>query len=187
MIAAGDEQALGTLFKAYRGRLFHYILNIVKSREAAEELVMDVFLKIWLARDVVTQIENIDAFIFRVACNKSIDFLRKASTDLKLSELLWDNIQLAGSNSPESLLIQQEYDTLLRKAINLMPPKRQEIYRLSREQGLTHAQIAEQLSISKNTVANQITEAQNFIKSLMLKNLDLAIVMLILLQQKNKN
>ena len=186
-IATGNEQAFQTLFKNHRSRLYQYILGIVKSKEVAEELVLDVFLKIWVGKDVVTRIENIEAFLFRVACNKSIDFIRKASKSPKLIDILGDTIQFADHQNPETQLIQLEYEKILREAIDLLPPKRKEIYRLSREQGLSHSEIAEKLSIAKSTVANQVVDAQVFIKSFLLKNLDLAIVLSILLQQMKNN
>src|SRR5215831_10911680 len=70
----GDEQAFKALFDRYRTPLFEFISNIVKSQEVAEELVMDVFLKLWLAMDMLPEIENLDGFLFRIAYNKSIDF-----------------------------------------------------------------------------------------------------------------
>jgi RNA polymerase sigma-70 factor (ECF subfamily) len=186
-VAEGNEQAFQTLFKNHRGRLYHYILGIVKSKEIAEELVLDVFLKIWMGKEVVNSIENMDAFLFRVAYNKSIDFIRKAARSPKIIDIVWDNIQFAADRNPETQLIQQEYNNILREAIDLLPPKRKEIYRMSREEGLSHAEIAKELSIAKSTVANQIVDAQVFIKSFLLKNLDLVILLSLLLQETKRN
>lgn len=185
-IADGSESAFQFFFKTHRSRLYQYILGIVKSREIAEELVLDVFLKIWIGREVIVQVENIEAFLFRIACNKSIDFVRKASRSLQLVDVIWDTIQLSTDKSPETELIQQEYDNVLRKAIALLPAKRREIYQLSREKGLSHSEIAIKLSIAHSTVANQIATAQNFIKSFLLKELDLTIIFVLLLREMDK-
>jgi RNA polymerase sigma-70 factor (ECF subfamily) len=176
-ISAGNEQAFQVLFETYHPRLYHYISGIVKSSEVAEEIVMDVFLKIWLGRQIVENIENVDAFLFRVAFNKSIDFLRSASSNRKLADIVWDNIQLASAQNPEARLMQKEYDEILREAINLLSPKRRMLYRMSREEGLTHAEIAEKLSIAPSTIANQIVHAQKFIKSYLLKRLDIIVIL----------
>ena len=96
LISEGDEQAFKNLFDTYRSRLFYYISRIVKSDQIAEELVMDVFLKIWVGRKLITQIENFDAFLFRIAHNKTIDFLRSVAKDARLHELLWEEIQKIG-------------------------------------------------------------------------------------------
>lgn len=185
-IAAGNEQAFQSLFESYRSRLYHYILGIVKSAEIAEELVMDVFIKIWVGRELATQIENMDAFLFRVACNKSIDFLRKASNNPELTNILWDNIQFSGSITPETRLIQQEYDKILRDAIELLPPKRRQVYRMSREDGMTHAEIAKELGIAPSTIANQIVDAQRFIKDHLLKQLSSTVLFAILMLELKK-
>ena len=87
-VSLGDEQAFKTLFDLYQPRLFHYVFTIVKSKEVAEELVMDVFLKLWLGRDMMTEIQNLEGFLFRVAYNKSIDFFRAAKNDKRFSDLL---------------------------------------------------------------------------------------------------
>ena len=77
-VARHDEKAFKALFETYQARLYHYIIHIIKSREAAEEMVIDVFLKIWQQRESLHEIESFDAYLFRIAFNKSVDFLRRA-------------------------------------------------------------------------------------------------------------
>jgi RNA polymerase sigma-70 factor (ECF subfamily) len=179
-VANGNEQAFKALFDNYHSRLFQYILNLTKSKEAAEELVMDVFTKLWLGRDTLTEIENIDGFLFRIAHNKSIDFLRSAARNRNLSDFIWDRIQVPEHANPDQLLMVKEYETKLKEAINLMTPARRRVYQMSREQGLTHQQIAEELNVSKNTVTNQVMEAQRFIRNYLLKHVDIIIIMTVL-------
>ena len=173
----GDEEAFRALFDRYHGRLYQYIFKIIKSKEAAEEITMDVFLKLWLSRDMMTEIQNMDGFLFRVAYNKSIDFFRAASKDQQFTELIWDKIQTPSHTESDAPLLMREYEAKLREAIDLLPPQRKKIFNLSREEGLTHSQIAEELGISKNTVANTIVEARQFIKAHLSKNLDLVVLM----------
>lgn len=186
-IAEGDEQAFQVLFESYRSRLYHYMLGIVKSTEIAEELVIDVFMKLWTGREMLTQIENMDAFLFRVACNKSIDFLRKAAKNPEVTNIIWDNIHLASSNTAETRLMQQEYEKVLRDAIELLPPKRRQVYRMSREEEMTHAEIAKELGIAPSTIANQIVDAQRFIKSHLLKHLNSTVLFAILMLELKKH
>ena len=176
-IAKRDEGAFKTLFDAYRDRLYHYIHGIVKSKEVAEEIVMDVFLKLWLGKELVNQIENFDAFLFRVAYNKSIDFLRSAARDPGFRDLLWDEMQLAGGMYADQVLITREYESKLREAIGLLSPQRRLVYELSRDKGLSHLDIARKLQLSKHTVSNHIVEAQKFIRSYLVRHMDLALVM----------
>jgi RNA polymerase sigma-70 factor (ECF subfamily) len=179
-LSQGCEKAFKTIFDRYRDKLFSYISHFIKSNQVAEELVMDVFMKIWMGRELVTQINNIDAFLFRVAHNKSIDFLRSAAKDARLKELLWNEIQLYSTDNVDASLLSREYESKIREAINLLSPQRKKVYILSREQDYTHDQIAVSLNISKATVNNHIVEAQKFIRTFLVKNLDLAIIILMI-------
>jgi RNA polymerase sigma-70 factor (ECF subfamily) len=138
-------------------------------------------MKIWLSRDLVTKIDNFDAFLFRIAYHKSIDFLRAAAKDPVLHDLLWERIQLAEDTSADSRLILEEYEKRLREAIKLLSPRKKLIFRMSRMEGLSHDQIAAKLRLSKNTVNNHIVEAKQFIRSYLAGNPDLVILILFLL------
>ena len=180
-IAERDENAFKSLFEQYKDRLFRYINNIIKSKEVSEEIVMDVFLKIWLGKEIVTEIENFDAFVFRVAYNKCIDFLRSAARDPKLRDLVWHEIQVAGGMNADQQVITREYEEKLREAIGQLSPQRRLVYQMSREKGLSHVDIARQLQLSKNTVSNHIVESQRFIRSYLVRHLDIAVLALCLL------
>jgi RNA polymerase sigma-70 factor (ECF subfamily) len=182
LIADGDEKAFKALFDIYRKRLFFYISDFIRSEPVAEELVMDVFMKIWEGRVLATQIINFDAFLFRVARNKSIDFLRSAAKDSRLKELLWYKIQEPCPVQADTYMVVKEYEEKIREAISLLSPQRMKVYNLSREQDLAHDQIAEQLTIAKATVNNHIVEAQRFIRNYLSKNLDLTIFILVIAQ-----
>ncbi len=173
-VSKGDQQAFTVLFDRYHNRLFHFILNLVKSREVAEELVMDVFLKLWLSRDMIGSIENFDGFLFKIAYNKSIDFFRAASKDKTITEIIWERIEIPAQSYADAPLLMQEYENKLREAIDMLPPQRRKVFDMSRDEGLSHSKIADTLGISKNTVANTIVEAKQFIKSYLEKHYGLA-------------
>lgn len=179
-ISKGNEKAFKTLFTTHYDQLRNYIFLITKSKQVAEELTMDVFLKIWLGREIIPQIEKFDAFLFRVAHNKSIDFLRSVARDPKFQDLLHDQIQIANNTQADSSVILHEYESKLREAVSLLSPQRKKIYQLSREQDLTHDQIATHLKLSKNTVNNHIVEAQKFIRTYLSKNCDMAFLISIM-------
>ena len=184
-IAQRDELAFKTLFDAYKDRLYHYIHGLIKSKEVAEELVMDVFMKLWLGKELINQIENIDAFLFRVAYNKSIDFLRSAARDPRFRDLLWEEMQLAGGMNADQPMITREYEAKLREAVGLLTPQRRLVYTLSREKGLSHVDIARKLQLSKHTVSNHIVEAQKFIRAYLIRHMDVAMVLAMLILKKD--
>jgi|SRR5579872_3916438 len=179
-ISNGSEKAFRTLFDNYKEKVFIYINGFVKSPQIAEELVLDVFMKLWLGRDQLTRIKNFDGFLFRVAHNKTIDILRAAARDNSLKELLWQKLQDPGDLAADNALIYHEFEEKLREAVELLSPQRKKIYKLSTEEDLTHDQISVQLKISKSTVNNHIFEARRFIRDYLADKFDIAMLLLIL-------
>lgn len=179
-IAKGDAGAFKTIFDTYRSRLHYYIFGFVKSSQVTEELVMDVFLKLWTGREMLVQIENFDGFLFRVAHNKTIDFLRSVAKDPAFRELLWDELQIGSNTGADDALINHEYEEKVREAIALLSPQRKKVYQLSREMDLTHEEIAVRLNLSKSTVNNHLVEAKQFIHRYLVNKFDLAMLFLLI-------
>lgn len=181
LISKGNEKAFQSLFTNYYERLFNYIFSIIKSKQVAEELVMDVFLKIWLGKEIVLRIENFNAFIFRVAHNKSIDFLRSVAKDPVFQDLLWEQIEMPDKAHADTPMVVSDFEAKLREAVSLLSPQRKKIYQMRHEEDMTHDEIAKQLNLSKNTINNHVVEARRFVRSYLIKNCDLAFSIAILL------
>ncbi|MGE6220043.1 RNA polymerase sigma-70 factor [Nubsella zeaxanthinifaciens] len=165
-LSCGDEFALQRLFDIYSGKLFHYINRIVKSKEVSEELVLDLFMKIWSSKEVIGQVQNMDAFLYKMAVNKALDFLKVAAREKKLRQLLIDQMVFNDEHpAADHEFISREYEHALLTTLKQLPPQRQLIFRLSRENKLSHQEIAFQLKISKNTVKNHMVAAIKQLKS----------------------
>jgi RNA polymerase sigma-70 factor (family 1) len=184
-VASNDEKAFKVLFNLYNQRLYQYITCIIKSQQVAEELVLDVFMKIWLGKELIIQIENFEAFIFRVAHNKAIDFLRSVAKDPKFQDLMWYEMHGVTGDRADSSILQHEYETKLREAVELLSPQRKKVYVLSRQMEMTHDQIAVHLGLSKRTVNNHIFEAQRLIRTYLSDSFDIAFLMLLACNQIN--
>nr|WP_068887601.1 RNA polymerase sigma-70 factor [Pedobacter panaciterrae] len=182
-ISCGDESAFEELFKIYRDRLFNYIFKITKSRETAEEIVMDVFLKLWNGRALIAEIENFPSFIFLVARNKSIDFLRTASKDRVLQELIWDEIQVLSDSRADGRIVINELEGEVDRVVKQLSPQRQTVFRLSREEHMSYDQIAKHLHLSKSTIKNHMIDSLRFIRVHMTTKLDIFIVSLLLFKK----
>lgn len=183
LISTGDEVAFHKLFKKYNGRLHSYLLKVTKSRETSEEIVMDVFLKLWQSRDILVEINNFSSFLFLVARNKAYDFLRLVAKDKVLRELIWDQIEAEGNESADEKLLLADLQNQLEYVVSKMPDKRQYVYRLSREQYMTYDQIAKHLNISKATVKNHMLDALSFIRQHIAASSDLLMLLIIFYQK----
>lgn len=158
------EKDFRIIFDAYKNRLFGYVLAISHSHYTAEEITQEIFLKLWLCRDVLDRVDNLEHYIFTIARNKTLNHLRKAATDSKLMDELRQKMLPAANNVEENSAM-AEAERLLHEAIGLLSPRRRLVYQLSRQQGLNHDQIARQLQLSDNTVKNHLVEALAFIRS----------------------
>jgi len=157
-LASGDELAFKLFFQKNRPRLFTYIYKVVKSREIAEELVLDIFVKIWSAKEILSEVENVDAFLYRMALNKSLDFLRTAAREKRIHQLLNHHMQYEQATATSNHDL-KEYNQQVIHCLQMLTQQQQLVLNLSREEGLTHEQIADKLNLSKNTVKNHIVTA----------------------------
>lgn len=178
-LAGDDEQAYTEIFHLYTPRLFPFILRITRDGQLARELLQDTFLKLWEKRADLRQVEQPAAWLFRVAANICFMYLRTQANRHRLQ-------QKAGAspdteNDVATRLDEKELNSILQKAINTLPAQRQKIYRLSREEGLTHQQIADQLGLSLQTVKNQIGIALKSIQEFLKAERGLLLVMPLLL------
>lgn len=179
----GDESAFKELFIIYRDRLFNYVFKVTKSREISEEIVMDVFLKLWDGKALVMEIENFPAFIFSIARNKSIDFLRKAAKDKILQELIWNEVQMRDDVQSDDLVIVNDLKRELNVAVEKLSSQRRAVYKLSREEDMSYDQIAKHLHLSKNTIKNHIVASLRLIRIHLDTKLGLIITVLFLMKK----
>ncbi len=159
-----EDDSFRTLFDTYRNRLFGYILALSHSRYMAEEITQEIFIKLWLCRDILHEVDNLDGYIFTIARHKLLNHLRKAAYDEKLLHEL-RGFMVPENNNVEERSLVTEYDKLLQDALTLLSPQRRLVYQLSRHQGLNHEEIARRLSLSRYTVKNHLVEALRFIRT----------------------
>ena len=158
------EETFASLFECWKERLFGYVLAITHSRYVAEEITQEIFLKLWLSRQDLHLIENEEAYLFTIARNKVLNYLRKARYEEKLAATIKQRMSQA-SNDVEEHLSVVESGRLVQEAVTMLSPQRQKVYNLSRLQGLNHEQIAHQMRLSPNTVKNHLVHALRFIRT----------------------
>ncbi|MBL1411557.1 RNA polymerase sigma-70 factor [Sphingobacterium faecale] len=159
----GNELAFNHYFSVYNKQVYGYILAIVKDSFVAEEITQDVFIKLWSCRDLLHNIRNIDNYIFVLCRNRSLNYLRKVRHDQEaLAEL---KKFISDHHSPvDEHLLQCDYEQLLAEAVSSLSPQRRIVFQLSRYEGLSIQEIAEQLHLSPNTVKNHLVVSLKYIR-----------------------
>ena len=162
------EEILKKLYKKYFSKLVIYALSILHKQEVAEEIVSDVFVNIWLQKEDLLWKDDLQSYLFKSVHNKCIDYLRSQKTirNQKTVELylLLENDILAEPNFVIEKIFSGNLEQTIQQAINKLPPKRKEIFLLSRIENLSYRQIADKLSISVNSVKTQLSRSLEFLR-----------------------
>jgi len=152
-IAAGDEPAFRQVYVNFYKRLFQFAQAIVKTREAAEEIVEDVFVRIWQQKTTIATIHNLRVYLYTATKNAALNYLSKKARESITEPFDHIHIELNGSGvSPEEILITAEMYRKLQEAVEALPPRCKMIFKLVREDGLRYKEIAGILNISVNTI-----------------------------------
>ena len=179
MLAQDSAYAFQLVFDAYRNRIYTVALSYLKEVPLAEEAVQEVFLKLWLQRRELVDIQSLQAWLFTVARNHLLNQLAKIAREHKAKQS-WATQNKATEDTASHKLLTAEYDHLLHRAISQLSQRQQQVYRLAKEQGLTYEQIATQLSMSPFTVKTHLSRAMESIRHFLKQHGELFLVLLIL-------
>lgn len=165
-IAEGNQDAFERLYRHYRNKAYTIALTYLTVPEEAEDVLQECFLKLWYNRQRLTEIEEFDKYLFIVLRNMLISALRKTATQQKIIQQVKQTIvlqpgKLSGIELAESARLQET----IREVIAKLPAKQQDIYKMSREEGMSHAEIAKALQISDRTVSNLLSIILNQLRS----------------------
>ena len=153
----GNLKAFSQLFDRYGKRLYYFSLGYLKSPEDAEEIVQEVFLKIWHNKEEMAESGSFESYLFTIARNGILNTIRKSKSEQAYLDYL--KIHPTKNILLEEELNFHELEKAYRSAIEQLSPKRKEVFLLNKEQSLTNAQIAQKMNISVKTVENQMTSA----------------------------
>lgn len=157
-IAEGDPHAFKQIYERYAPAMFNNAFRFTKHHERAKDLTQDIFFRIWTNREKLLEVENFEAYLYVVARNCIFNDLKKqlplnGSGEFVESFLLYDD------TTPLEQAETRDLEKRLMESIAGLPAQMQTVFRLSRFEGLTHAQIAAKLGISENTSKSYVVRA----------------------------
>jgi len=162
-LKAGDDQAFEKLYHKYSKKLFNFGYKMLQSKQEAEGLVQDTFLKIWEIRYKLDENYSFSGYIFKIARNKIYNIFRARINERFYREYLQEYAETLEDNL-ERELDYNELNTFYIELISRLPERRKEIFLLSRNEGYTYREIAQKLQISENTVDTQIRKSLDFFR-----------------------
>jgi len=162
-LVAGEERAFDQLYHSHKRKLAGNLLRLLKSEELAEEVLQDLFLKIWDNRHKIDPDQSFRSYLFKVAHNMVFDLFRRAARDKRLQAHLATATSELYSHIEEDIYRKEEYQ-LLQQTIDQLPPQRRRVFTLCKIEGKSYKEISEELSISHATINEHITKANQFLK-----------------------
>ncbi len=173
LIASGDQTAFKQVYACFYGRLYRFALAIVKTKEAAEEIVEDVFIRIWQQKGrPFRAVRNLRVYLYAAAKNTALNYLSKMARASITEPFDHITIQLERTAvNPEQILITAEMAKKMHEAVDASPPRCKMIFKLIREDGLRYKEVAEILNIAVNTIDVQMAIAVKRIAAALEKEL----------------
>ncbi|KQN38540.1 RNA polymerase subunit sigma-70 [Pedobacter sp. Leaf41] len=162
-IAGGDEIAFKHVFELYKNRVYSFVVRFVHSKADAEEIVQDTFFTIWQKRDTLPNIEHPRNYIYTIVRNKTYNYLNRAAKNQKILAQLWANMQVE-SNGIEEQTDFKDSEMLINRGLANLSEQKQQIFKMSRFDGLSHEEIALQVGLSKSRVKNVIVDVLKYLR-----------------------
>ena len=151
----GSHPAFEKVFIFYYAKIKTFLMGYVRTCDDAEELAEEIFVELWLNHENINPEKSFDSYLFTIARNKAINFLKRKHTTKSVIEM---QVSATFSHSPEDEYIAMEKALLIEMIVEKMPAQRKKIYQL-RQQGLTNDEIAKELETTKRNIESQISLA----------------------------
>lgn len=177
LIAVGNARAFANLFDRYHKKIYSLAYHLTESAPQAEEIVQDVFLKIWMKQADLPSILHFENYLFIVARNHIYSQLKKMARN-RLVSIESEPALPDDAETPEDQLVHKESAMLLQQAVSRLPLQQHTVYKLSRENGLTREQIAEKLNLSPETIKVHLSRAMRSIRAYIIAKRELLLLLL---------
>lgn len=158
-LAVGDTRAFRQIFDALFSNLTKFSFSFVHSKEAATEIVDELFVQLWVKRAEIMKINDLRVYLYTATKNASLNYISKKAKQIELEPYENLQVQMTDSVSPEQIMITKEMLQKIKEAIDSLPPRCKLIFKFVREDGLSYCEVAEILGLSIKTIDAQMVIA----------------------------
>ncbi len=163
LVSIGDEKAFRILFDHYRDRFYWVVFKMTGLEDIAEETVQEVFINIWRQRESLAEIKDPDAYFFTIVYRQVYRFYKKQALEIKLRQFVSESPE--SKNVTEENVLEKERERFIQEAVARLPTQQKRVFELSKLEGLSREQIAEEMEISPNTVRNHMAEGMKSVRA----------------------
>jgi RNA polymerase sigma-70 factor (family 1) len=181
MLGNDSAYAFQQIFDKYKDHIYKIAMSYVKDKHLAEEIIQDVFTKVWMYRHSLLELRSFEAWLYTVGKNRIFDYNKKKIADWK-AHLGYYSLKNESVDDSESILQSKEYKELLHIAQQQLSEQQLLIFKLAKEENMSYKQIATQLNLSPLTVKTHLARAMSTLKSYLLKNGEIKMFVFMLIQ-----
>lgn len=181
LVADGDRNAFTQLYNNYRNKIYSIAFELTESTTVAEEIVQDTFLKIWVKRESLLEVEHFRAYLFTITRNYVFTALKRIARKESIEVSAIQDAPLYDHDT-EDRVLNNEYTRILQAAIDRLPEQQKQVYNLIKKEGLKREEAAAALHLSPETVKTHLAQAMRSIRTYCLARLDISIALIILIR-----
>ena len=163
-LKAGDRPAFEQIYQNYSPRIYLNVLRMVKSAEDAQEILQEVFVKVWEKRELIDPSQSFKSYLFQISKFTVYNFIRRINLDKKLKAYLARENSELYTHIEESIAY-MESEQFVQDTIEKLSPQRKQVYKLCKIEGKSYAEVSEQLGITQSTINDHIVKATKFLKA----------------------
>lgn len=178
-LVKGNKECLFYFHEKYQAKVYRYTFTLVRNKEVAEEITSDVFIRIWEIRGKIDVKRGIDHLMFKITKDFCNDYLRKVARDAAGREAYIHQCLTHKSSTVEDQLSFKDNLQIASRAIENLPPKCRQVFRLRYDQEMSLLQIADELNITRSTVQKHLHKGTKFVRNYLRNHSDLVFFLLI--------